>query len=50
MPKVTSLSSIACRAYTIAVVLLLGKIMPSLCSYCVKEGLVYITLVSPLSR
>jgi len=24
--------------------------MPSSCSYCAKEGLVYIVLVSPLSR
>jgi len=47
---VTSLSFIARRAYTIAAVLLLGKIMPSLYSYYTKEGLVYITLASPLSR
>jgi len=50
MPKVTSLSSIARRARTITVVLSLGKIMPSLYSYCAKKGLVYITLASPLSR
>jgi len=49
MPKVTSLSSIARCAYTIAVVLSLGEIMPSLCSRCAKEGLVYIALVSPSS-
>jgi len=48
MPKVTSLSSIACYAYTIAVVLLLGEIMLFLCSYCIKEGLVYVILASPL--
>jgi len=49
MPKVTSLSSIARRARTIAMVLLLGKIILSLCSRYAKKGLVYITLASPLS-
>ena len=49
MPKVTSLSSTARRAYTIAAILLLGKIIPSPYSRYAKEGLVYITLVSPLS-
>jgi len=49
MPKVTSLSSIARRARTITVVLSLGEIILSPCSRCVKEGLVYITLASPLS-
>jgi len=34
---------------TMALILLLGEIIPSPCSYCVKEGLVYITLASPLS-
>ena len=50
IPKVTSLSSTARRARTVAVVLLLGKIMPSPYSRCAKEGLIYITLASPLSR
>ena len=50
MPKVTSLSSTARRARTVAVVLSLGEIMPSLYSCCAKEGLVYIALASPLSR
>jgi len=49
MPKVTSFSSIARYARIIAIVLLLGKIMLSPCSYYMKEGLVYITLASPLS-
>ena len=37
-------------AYTVALILSLGEIMLSLCSYYAKEGLVYITLASPLSR
>jgi len=49
MPKVTSLSSTAYRACTVAIVLLLGEIMPSPCSYYAKEGLVYVALASPLS-
>jgi len=49
IPKVTSFSSIARYAYTIAIVLLLGEIMLSPCSRCAKEGLVYIILASPLS-
>jgi len=50
IPKVTSLSSIARYARTITMVLLLGEIIPSPCSYYAKEGLVYVILVSPLSR
>jgi len=50
MPKAISLSSIVRRAYTIAAILSLGEIMPSPCSRCAKEGLVCVTLVSPLSR
>jgi len=50
IPKVTSLSSTARRAYTVAVVLSLGKIILSPCSRYAKEGLVYIILASPLSR
>jgi len=50
MPKVTSFSSIARRACTIAIVLSLGKIILSLYSRYTKKGLVYIILASPLSR
>jgi len=50
IPKVTSLSSIARRARTIAVVLSLGEIILSLYSCYIKEGLIYIALVSPLSQ
>jgi len=32
----------------VAAILLLSEVMPSPCSYCVKEGLVYIALASPL--
>ena len=35
---------------TIALILSLGEIILSLCSYYAKEGLVYITLASPLSQ
>jgi len=37
------------RARTITTILSLGKIILSLYSYYLKEGLVYITLASPLS-
>jgi len=50
MPKVISLLSIVWRAYTITAILSLSKIIPSPYSCYVKEGLVYITLASPLSR
>jgi len=43
-------SSMACCSYTIAAILLLSKIMPSLYFCYVKEGLVYIVLASPLSQ
>jgi len=49
MPKVTSLSSTACYTRTITIVLLLGKVILSPYSRYIKEGLVYITLASPLS-
>jgi len=49
MPKVTSLSSTARRACTIAVMLSLGEIILSLYSRYAKKGLIYIALVSPLS-
>jgi len=42
-------SSTARQSRTIAIILSLGGIMPSLYSYYTKEGLVYITLASPLS-
>ena len=35
------------RAYIIAVILLLSKIIPTY-SYCVLKGLVYITIIAPL--
>jgi len=49
MPKASPSLQAQCRAYTIAAILSLSKIMPSLCSCCVKEGLVCVALVSPLS-
>ena len=36
-------------AYVIAVILLLGKIMPTY-SHCMLKGLVYIAIIAPLSR
>jgi len=47
--KPSASSFTARQSRTIAAILLLGKIMPSLYSYYVKEGLVYIILASPLS-
>ena len=49
MPKAISLSSTVRRARTVAAILSLGEIMSSPCSRCAKEGLVCVTLVSPLS-
>jgi len=49
MPKASSSSSFQRRAYTMAAILLLGKVMLSLCSRCAKEGLVYVMLASPTS-
>jgi len=49
MPKASSSSQAQRCAYTVAAILSLGEIMPSLCSRCAKEGLVYIALASPLS-
>jgi len=49
MPKAISSSLTLRRARTVASILSLGKIMPSPCSRCVKKGLVYIALASPLS-
>ena len=49
MPKASS--SLQAQRYTrtVATILLLSEIMPSLYSRCAKAGLVYIALVSPLS-
>jgi len=49
MPKAPSSSSIVYQFYTVAIILSLGEIILSLCSYYAKEGLVYIILASPLS-
>ena len=48
MPPIRSLASKR-RAYTVAVILLFGEIMPS-CSYYKEKKLVYITIVAPFSR
>jgi len=48
MPKASSFSLIARRSYTVAAILSLSEIMLSPCSRYAKEGLVYITLASPL--
>jgi len=50
MPKASFSLYAQRRTYTITAILSLGKIIPSLYSYYIKEGLVYIALVSPLSR
>ena len=49
MPKASSFLYTQRYTRTIATILSLGKIIPSLYSRYVKEGLVYITLASPLS-
>jgi len=49
MPKASSSLYAQRRVRTVAIILLLGEIMLSPCSYCVKEGLVYIILASPSS-
>ena len=48
MPLVRSSASKR-RACVVAVILLLGEIMPT-CSYCVLKGLVYIAIVALLGR
>ena len=48
MPPIRSLASKRC-AYTIAVILLLSKIMPSY-SYYKEKKLVYIIIIAPFSR
>ena len=48
MPPIRSLAS-KHRTHTVAVILLLGKIMPSY-SYCEEKKLVYIIIVALFSR
>ena len=48
MPPIRSLAS-KCCAYTVAVIPLLGEIMPSY-SYCKEKKLVYITIMASFSR
>ena len=48
MPPIRSLA-FKCYAYAVAVIFLLGEIMPS-CSYCEEKKLVYITIITPFSR
>ena len=48
MPPIRSLASER-RAYTVAVIFLLGEIMPSY-SYCEEKKLVYITIIAPSSH
>ena len=48
MPPIRSLVS-KHRAYTVAVILLLGKIIPTY-SCCIEKKLVYITIVAPSSH
>ena len=58
MPKATSssyskrirLSSIKLYCYIVALILLLGEVMPFLCSCCDHKGLECIILASPLLR
>ena len=48
MPSIRSLASKRC-AYVVAVILLLGEIIPTY-SYCVLKGLVYIIIITFLGR
>ena len=48
MPFIRSLAS-KCYTYIVAVILLLGKIMPSY-SCCKEKKLVYIIIIAPFSR
>ena len=48
MPFVRSLASKYCT-YIVAIILLLSKIIPTY-SYYILKGLVYIVIISPLSR
>ena len=47
MPKAISSSSLQRRAYTITAILSLGKVISPSYSCCIKEGLVYIVIVTP---
>ena len=51
MPLVKSLifKRLACRSKLVAVILSLGKIMPTYSRY-IEKGLVYIAIIAPLSR
>ena len=48
MPSIRSSASKR-RAYVVAVILLLGEIMPTY-SRCVSKGLVYIIIIAPLGH
>jgi hypothetical protein len=48
IPPIRSLAS-ECYTYTVAVILLLGEVIPS-CSHCEEKKLVYIIIVAPFSR
>ena len=48
MPRIRSLASER-RTYAVAVILLLGEIMPSY-SYCNEKKLVYIIIIAPFSH
>ena len=48
MPPIRSLAS-KCCAYIVAIILLLGEIMPS-CSYYEEKKLVYVTITVPFSH
>ena len=48
MPPIRSLASKR-HTYIVAIILLLGKIMPSY-SHCEEKKLVYITIIAPFSR
>ena len=50
MPPIRSSASkrSACRSKLVAIILLLGKIMPTY-SYCIEKGLVYITIIALFS-
>jgi len=50
MPKAPSSLQAQRHTHTIAAILSLSEIMPSLYSRYAKKGLVYITLASPLPR
>ena len=49
MPKAIPSSSLQRRAYTIAIILLLSEVISPSYSYYIKEGLVYIAIITPSS-